>query len=53
MRYKIHVTHLQPVGQNDVGVHGPHIQMIDKRTLNSVGNFLQRIQFGLDFITNL
>lgn len=46
-------THLQPVGQDDVGVHGPHIQVVDKRTLNSVGNFLQGSQLGLDFLTDL
>lgn len=50
---KVDVTHLQPVGQNDVGVHGPHVQVVDKGTLNSVRNIPQGIQFDLDFITNL
>ena len=46
-------THLQPVGEDDVGVHGPHVQMVDHGVLQPVGTLLQRQQLPNDVITHL
>ena len=46
-------AYLQPVGEDDVGVHGRHVQMVDKWALDPVGHLLQRHQLGLDLLTQL
>ena len=46
-------AYLQPVGEDDVGVHGGHVQMVDEGALYAVGDLLQRHQLGLDLLTQL
>lgn len=47
------MSHLQAVRQDDVGVHGPHVQVVDEGTLNSVRNIFQGGELGLNLITHL
>ena len=44
---------LAPVGEDDVGVHGSHIQVVDEGALLSVGHIPQRLQLCLDLIAYL
>ena len=39
------MAYLQSDGENDVGVHGPHIQMVDDGILQAVGTVPQHGQF--------
>lgn len=45
--------YLQAVGEDDVRVHRPNVQMVNERTFDSVGNLLQRSQLGFDVFANL
>lgn len=45
--------HLQAVGENDVGVHGPNVQMVDEGAFDPVRDLLQRSQLLLDLIADL
>lgn len=47
------VSDLQAVGEDDVGVHGPDVQMVDERALDPVGDLLQGHQLNFDLFTNL
>lgn len=47
------MSHLQAICQDDVGVHGPHVQVVDEGTLNSVRNIFQGGELGLNLITHL
>lgn len=47
------VVYLQAVGEDDVGVHGRHVQMVDEWTLDPVGDLLQREELLLDLVTHL
>lgn len=47
------MSHLKAVCQNDVWVHGSHIQVVDKGTLDSVGNIFQGGELRLNLITHL
>ena len=49
----LRAAYLQAVGEDDVGVHGRHVQMVDEGALNAVGHLLQRHQLGLDLLTQL
>lgn len=42
-----------PVGEDDVWVHGSHIQVVDQGALFSVGHVPQRLQLCLDLIPYL
>ena len=44
---------LAPVGEDDVWIHGSHIQVVDQRALFSVGHIPQRLQLCLDFVSHL
>lgn len=45
--------YLQAVGEDDIGVHRPNIQMVDEGTFDPVWNLLQGSQLVFDLITNL
>ena len=55
--YKWHMkgcsSDLQSVGEDDVGVHGPHIQVIDDGVLQAVGTVPQHGQLLHNVLTNL
>lgn len=39
-----HGAWLQSVGEDDVGVHGPHVQVVDQRSLLAVWTVSQHLQ---------
>lgn len=45
--------YLQAVGEDDIWVHCPDIQMVNERTFDPVWNLFQGRQLGFDLITNL
>lgn len=45
--------YLKAVGEDDIGVHGPDVQMVNEGALDPVWNLLQGHQFVLDLITDL
>lgn len=47
------LINLQAVGEDDVGVHCPNIQMVNEGAFNSVWNLLQGRQLFFDLIANL
>lgn len=45
--------YLQAVGEDDIGVHRPDIQMVYEGAFDPVWDLLQRSQLRLDLITDL
>lgn len=45
--------YLQAVGEDDIGVHRPDIQMVDEGAFDPVWDFLQRSQLLFDLIADL
>lgn len=47
------LMYLQSVGEDDIWVHCPDIQMVNERTFDPVWNLFQGRQLGFDLVTNL
>ena len=50
---QIERPYLEPVGEDDVGVHGTHVQMVNHRVLQPGRGVSQRRQLLLQVSTNL
>lgn len=46
-------SHLQPISQNDVGVHSPDIEMVNHGPLQTKRSFLEAKQLVFNLLTDL